>query len=68
MVDNFKIIDCKKYMWDGKTYEDSKLAKKTKTKYEKDGFEVELLEENGQYLIYTRRVVEEVVVEGEPPI
>lgn len=68
MVENFKIIEGKKFMWDGKTYENSKQAEETKKKYEKDGFETELLKDEGQHLVYTRRVVEDVVVEGEPPI
>ena len=68
MVENFKIIEGKKFMWDGKTYENSKQAEETKAKYEKDGFETELLEDEGKFLVYTRRVVEDVVVEGEPPI
>jgi len=37
MVTEFKIIEGKKYMWDGKTYENDKQAKEIKTKYEKDG-------------------------------
>jgi len=28
MVDKFKIIDDKKYMWDGKTYEDDRCVKR----------------------------------------
>jgi len=34
----------------------------------KDGFEVELIEEEKKHLLYTRRVVTEIVVEDEPPI
>jgi len=36
-------------------------------KYQKDHFKVELIEEEEQYLLYTRRVVTEIVLEGEPP-
>jgi hypothetical protein len=68
MVDNLKIIEGKKYMWDGKTYDSSKQAEETKAKYEKDGFETELLEDGGKHLVYTRRVVEDVVIEGEAPV
>ena len=31
--------------------------------YEKDGFEAECVEENGIYLVYTRRLVTEIVLE-----
>lgn len=68
MITELKIIEGKKYMWDGKTYENDKQAKEIKEKYEKDGFEVELLKDKNQYVIYTRRVVKDVVVEGEPPL
>jgi hypothetical protein len=31
-------------------------------------FEVELVEEESKYLLYTRRVVTEIVLEGEAPV
>ena len=65
-MDNFKIIDDKKYMWDGEDYESKSAAEENIAKYSKDGFETQLIEENGKYLVYTRRVVTEIVVEGEP--
>jgi hypothetical protein len=68
MVDNFKIIDDKKFMWDGKIYDTEADAQAVETTYKNDGFETRLLKENEKYLVYTRRVVTEVVVEGEPPI
>jgi hypothetical protein len=67
MPDLSKILDGKKFMWDGVVYASEKEAQDTKKKYVDDIFEVELIEEEGQYLLYTRRVVTEVVVEGEPP-
>jgi hypothetical protein len=36
-------------------------------KYKKDGFEVEMVEEEKKHLLYTRREVTEIVVEGEAP-
>lgn len=67
MPDASKIIDGKKFMWDGLLYESEKEAQEVKKKYEEDNFEVRLLEEENKYLLYTRRVVTEIVVEGEPP-
>jgi hypothetical protein len=54
-------------MWDGIVYESEKEAQKVKQTYENDNFEVEMVEEEEKYLLYTRRVVTEIVVEGEPP-
>ncbi len=67
-MDLAKILKGKKFMWDGSTYPDEKTAKETALKYKTDGFETEVFEEENNFYILTRRVVEEVVVEGEPTI
>jgi 3-mercaptopyruvate sulfurtransferase SseA len=67
-MDNVKILDGKKFMWDGKTYETEAEAAKTKAEYEKNNFETRLLSEGGKYFLFTRRVVTEIVVEGQPPL
>ena len=67
MADLSKIINGKKYMWDNVVYESKKEAQDIMKKYKKDNFEVELIEEENKYLLYTRRVVTEIVLEGEPP-
>jgi hypothetical protein len=66
LADSFKIIDSKKYMWDGEDYESEPAAREKMSTYGNDGFETKLIEEDGKYLVYTRRVVTEIVVEGEP--
>ena len=68
MPDTSKIINGKKFMWDFVIYESKKEAQDTMQKFKDNGFEVELIEEENKYLIYTRRVVTEIVVEGEAPI
>ena len=67
MADLSKIIDGKKFMWDGITYESEEDAQAAKKAFEAENFEVELVTMDNQPLIYTRRVVTEVVVEGDPP-
>lgn len=66
MVSNYKLLNNKKYMWDGKIYGRAEEAKNVAESYKKNNFETEVLEEAGQYLVYTRRVVTEVKVEGTP--
>jgi len=61
------IVDGKKFMWNGVVYESKKEADDVMQKYKKDGFEVELIEKEKQHLLYTRRLVTEIEVEGEPP-
>ena len=61
-----RLISGKKFMWDGRTYGNQKEAEEVRQSYQNDGFEVELVREGGQWFLFTRRVVEEVVVEGQP--
>jgi hypothetical protein len=65
-MDLARVFDGKKFMWDGKAYADSKEADEIGQKYKDDGFEVELVVEDNQYFLFTRRVVMEVIVEGQP--
>jgi len=67
MPDISKTINGKKFMWDGVVYESKKEAEDTMRKYKDDNFEVELIEEEKKHLLYTRRVVTDIVVEGEAP-
>jgi hypothetical protein len=72
MPDLAKIIDGKKFMWDNVVYETEAEAQEVKNKYLADNFEVELfeeeIEEEKKYLVYSRRVVTEIVLEGEPAV
>ena len=65
-MDNFKIIEDKKYMWDGEDYESEAAALENKSKYEKDDFQAKLIMEEGKIFVYTRRVVTDIIVKGEP--
>jgi len=50
-------------MWDKGQYSTEKEAHEKMAQYEKDGFEAECMKENGKYLVYTRRLVTEIVLE-----
>lgn len=63
-----KIFNGKKFMWDGNDYSDKKSASETANEYRNDGFETELLEEENKYFVFTRRLVKEVIVEGQTVI
>ena len=58
----------KKFMWDKGYYFTKAEAKEKMDKYEKDGFETRLVKEEGKFLVYTRRIVTEIVFEegGQP--
>ncbi len=55
-------------MWDNVEYPDMAAAKAAAETYEKNGFETRVVEEGDSALVYSRRVVSEIVVEGEQPI
>jgi hypothetical protein len=63
MPDLAKKMDGKKFMWDKGNYPTDQEAREKMAQYEKDGFEAECVEENGNYLVYTRRLVTEIVLE-----
>ncbi len=62
MPNNIILVNGKKMMWDGVDYSNGEQTLERMKKYKADGFEVELFEENGKNYLYTRRVVQQVVV------
>ena len=65
MIDNYKIVNGYKFIWDGKEYDNLKEAQEVEVSYKSENFETKIIEEGGKCLIYTRRVVTEIIVEGE---
>ena len=65
--ENVRLFDGSKFMWDGEAYESRDAAEAKRNEYADGKFQTELVEQEGTFLVYTRRVVTEVVVEGEPP-
>ena len=61
-------VEGDKYMWDGAEYASRDDAKAKTDAYETDGFEAQIVEEENKFLVYTRRVVTEIVLEGEAPL
>ncbi|MCK4606302.1 MAG: hypothetical protein KAU35_03285 [candidate division Zixibacteria bacterium] len=61
-----RYFDRKKFMWDGEEYAGEDDAGQKQEEYRGKDFEVQMVPYNGKHLIYTRRVVTEVVVEGAP--
>jgi len=62
MASDVVFINEKKFMWDGVDFPSKEAVLDAMQAYKKNGFEVELLEEGDRLLLYTRRVVEHVVV------
>ena len=51
-------------MWDGIVYDSDESAQQVMEGYAKDGFEVEKFVEDGQFLVYSRRVAAVAPTEG----
>jgi hypothetical protein len=56
------ISDGKKFMWDGQPYATKEEASSAEQSYRNDNFEVRVVEQEGKFLLYTRRIVKEAVV------
>lgn len=66
MSPNLALVrDGKKFMWDGRIVDTREEAVRVAESYQNDNFEVQLVEEGDKFLVYSRRVVKEVVVAGE---
>jgi len=55
------IGDGKKFMWDGKVYENREEASRAAESYQNENFQIQIVEEDGKFLVYTRRTVKEWV-------
>ncbi len=63
MPERARYFEGKKYFWDGAEYESDEEARAKEKEYSDAGFEVRVCREDGPLLLYTRRVVKEVVVD-----
>ncbi len=63
MAEKTRFFEGKKYMWDGQEYDNEEQASLVEKQYSEKRFKVQMWREDGKVLIYTRRVVTEVVVE-----
>ncbi|MFQ6046972.1 MAG: hypothetical protein ACE5PT_11565 [Gemmatimonadales bacterium] len=64
MPENSTIIEGKRFMWDGEDPSLEGSARERADRYQADGFETQLIEEGGMFLVYTRRVASSVPLEG----
>jgi len=60
MTPNLAMIsDGKKFMWDGQTYDAKEEVSRAGESYQNEHFEIQIIEEGGKFLVYTRRTVKE---------
>lgn len=58
-----RFVEGRKFMWDGRVYPSQDDAAKAQAAYERDGFETCTCENEGTFLVYTRRVIKQVTDE-----
>jgi hypothetical protein len=63
MTQQVRFFDEKKYLWDRGEYDSEEKARAKEEEYARNGFDVRVWREEGRVLLYTRRVVGEVVIE-----
>ena len=66
--DNVMFREGDKLMWDGEVYETHEAAEAKQKEYEAHDFETQLVEGESKFLVYSRRVVTEIVLEGDAPL
>jgi hypothetical protein len=54
-----RVVDGRKFMWDGRIYASAEEAGRATSAYAADGFETWAAEEEGSFLVYTRRLVKQ---------
>lgn len=59
------ICNGKKFMWDGQVYENQEEASRATQLYRTDNFQIQIAEEGGKVLVYTRRTATQVVVPAQ---
>jgi len=57
-----RISDGKKFMWDGQLYDNQEDASRVAQTYRDENFEIQMVEEGGKFLVYTRRTAKEWAV------
>jgi hypothetical protein len=57
-MENVLFVDGRKFMWDGRTHESQA--------YQGDGFETHVCDDQGRYLVYTRRLAAPSTAEPSP--
>lgn len=56
------ISEGKKFMWDGRVFNAREESLQQAEAYQRDNFEVRTIEQDGEFFVYTRRVIKESVV------
>lgn len=62
-IQNIKVVEGRKFIWDGLIYDSQDALNNALSSYANDGFETKVFKEDDRYLVYSRREVKTVVIE-----
>ena len=65
-MENVVFVDGRKFLWDGSRHESREAALGAAKAYESDGFETHVCEDQGAFLVYTRRLATPAPAEPVP--
>ena len=65
-MENVLFVDGRKLMWDGRTHESQEEALAAGKAYQSEGFETHVCEDQGKFLVYTRRLAAVSTAEPSP--
>ena len=60
---NYRMVNGRKYVWDGQASLSKEAGEQVVSRYRSEGFETEMVEEEGKFFAYTRREVKKAAVE-----
>ncbi len=64
-MDLSRRFEGKKFMWDGQTYAGETQAGEAIRKYESEGFQTQMITEEGSTYVFSRKEIKEIVIEAK---
>ena len=58
-MDLSRKFEGKKFMWDGEAYADETKAKEAAARYKADNFQTQIISEDNQHYVFTRREIKQ---------
>jgi hypothetical protein len=64
-MDLARRFEGKKFMWDGQSYAGETQAVEASSRYQADGFQTQMVTEEGSSYVFSRKEIKEIVIEGK---
>jgi hypothetical protein len=64
-MDLARRFEGKKFMWDGQSYAGEAQATEASSRYQTDGFQTQIVTEDGNGYVFSRKEIKEIPIEGK---